>query len=459
MWADRVRKVFRRDDGFAMVTAMVVSSVMMLFTIGLMATGLHLETATVRDRSWNVALQVAEAGIDRAMYAVSQDPMYAGTAGGVIALPGGEAEILVTQPTPGEIIVYSTGYAPSRAATNAVKRRIQAAYAPQDVFSYALFSETGLYVKNNSITIGDIFANEGILVDNNAQVYGSVISATEGVQVSSNAVLYATDGEGGDVYSGGPAGITLDSNAVVQGSAFAQATSCSGSPGAGEYGVTSSGTVQGDATAWGTISGNVLGVRTPGNCQLAQSTRYLPSFTWDASLYSDEVEYTTVAAFQAFVDANLNNMTGVHHLYADECASDPSGHDPVQLGGITISDDFTFVTNCRIDMDNNVTVTASSDALITIVVENLSTDPPAVLIKNNFDVLNDPAVLLYATGLIEVKNNPSHNGAVYAGAISIKNNLDVTYDSRVERTLGFGDLKYDRVSWIECRAGSTGTDC
>ena len=80
-------------------------------------------------------------------------------------------------------------------------------------------------------------------------------------------------------------------------------------------------------------------------------------------------------------------------------------------------------------------------------------------IKNNFDVSHDPAVLLYATGLIQVKNNPDHNGAVYAGAISIKNNLNVTYDPRVERTMGFGDVKYDRQSWVECRPSTTGTGC
>jgi hypothetical protein len=81
-------------------------------------------------------------------------------------------------------------------------------------------------------------------------------------------------------------------------------------------------------------------------------------------------------------------------------------------------------------------------------------------IWNKFEVLpNDPAVLLYSTGLIQVKNSAESNGAVYAGAISIKNNLDITYDARIERSLGFGDLKLDRMAWMECIVGTTGTDC
>ncbi len=459
MWADRVRARLRGDDGFAMVTAVMVSSVMMLFTVGMLATGMHLTDATVRDRSWNTALQVAEAALDRAAYEVSKDPLYVGTSGVPMDLPGGQAEVLVDRPALGEIIVYATAWVPSRAATNAVSRRIQVTFGPEDVFSFALFSETGLYVKNNAVIEGDVFANEGVQIDNNAIVHGSAISATEGVELGSNAELRKVDGERGSAYSGGPAGIHLSNGAIVHGDAFAQATACSGTPGSDEYEIDAGGgQILGDAVAWGSITG-VSGTSTPNNCQLAQATKTLPVFNWDPSLYEGELEYTTKAAFQSYVTANGGVVNGVHHVWVPECSSDPSGSDALDVGGITINTDLTLVTNCKLDMDNNVTVTAPDAALVNIIVVNDSTDPPAVLIKNNFDVDNDPAVLLYATGLIQVKNNPDHNGAVYAGAISIKNNLDVTYDPRVERTMGFGDVKYDRRSWVECRVSTTGTDC
>lgn len=455
MWTERLRRSLAREDGFAVITAVVVASVMMLFTLGMLATGIHLTGATVRDRSWNTALQVAEAGLDHAVYEVGQDSAYAGTGGGVLTVPGGEVEVLVDRPADGEIVVYSTGWVPSRSATNALSRRIQVRFAPEDVFSYALFSSTGLFVKNTGGITGDVFANEGVEVDNNSDIEGSVISATEGVTIGNSSVI------SGDVYSGGSSGIVINNTAIVEGNANAQSTSCSGSPGPGAYSIAANGTVMGDAVAWGTISGNVVGSRTPANCQLALATRSLPGYTWDGSLFTGEVEYDSISAFQTWADANLGSLSGVHRVWVDDCAADPDGTDNlIELGGATVSTDFTLVTNCRLDLSNSFAITAPTSAIVDMIILNDSTDPPAVQIKNNFEVApNDPAVLLYSSGLIQIKNSAESNGAVYAGAISIKNSLDVVYDPRVERTLGFGDVKYDRQAWIECTVGTTGTDC
>lgn len=461
MWADRLRTALHRDDGFAMVTAIIVSSVLMMFTMGLMATGLHLTDATTRDRSWNIALQVAEAGVDFATYTLGIDDTYVGTGGSVIDVPGGQVEMLVDRPSDGAITIYSTGWVPTKTATNAVSRRIRADYAPEDVFSYALFSETGLYVKNNAVIEGDVFANEGVEVGENAIVKGSAISATEGVEIGNGAELQQVDGIGGSAYSGGPAGIYVNNTAKVYGDAYAEATSCAGSTPTDTYDVVVVGTgrVHGEALAWGPISGNV-GSSVPFNCQLAQATKTLPEYNWDPSLYTGEQLYSTIGAFETYLAANEEFLTGVHRVWVDDCDADPGGAGTyIEMGGMNVSDDFVLVTNCRIDFSNDFTVSAGDDALIDIVVLNTSSDPPAVHIKNNLEIENDPAVLLYATGLITVKNNPNHNGAVYAGAISIKNNLDVTYDPRVERTLGFGDVKLDRSAWVECTVGTTGTDC
>lgn len=461
MLAERIRRTLRREDGFAVMTAMVLSTVMMIMTVGMLATGLHLTNASVRDRNWNAALAVAEAGVDRAVYELTKSGSYAGTAGTPISVPGGEVEIVTEFPAAGYVNVIAQGYVPNKTATNMVTRRIKVAFAPSNVFQYALFSETGLYVKNNAVVNGDVFANEGVELDNDSVVYGDVISATEGVSFDNNAeVREDANGEGGNVYSGGPAGIVMSNNAIVEHGAYAQSTSCSGSPDSGEYGITANGTVQGDAVAWGSISGTVIGTRTPNSCQLASTNESLPQFTWDASLYTGESTYSSILLFETWATLHSASMTGVHYVWVDSCSSDPSGtNSEIDLGGATITDDFTLITNCRVDFNNNVSVTAASDAMVAIIVLNSSADPVALEFKNNFTVTNDAAVLLYTSGLIEFKNNAEENGTVYAGAISIKNNLEVTYDERVERTLGFGDVKYDRQSWIECQTTATGTAC
>ena len=462
----RVHVASRGEDGFAMVAAVTLTSVMMIFTIGMLATGIHLTEATVRDESWNRALQVAEAGVDHALYMLETEPTYLGSGAGTIEVPGGEAQVLVSSAAAGFVTVYSTGWSPSQDAANASRRRIRVDYAPEDTFSFALFSTTGLAVKANGHTEGDIFANNSVLLEENTVVDGSVTSATGTIELDNGAAIREDEDSAGSAYSGGYDeidlfGITLGNNAVIQGDAYAQAESCPGeTDDSTRYNILANGTIQGSATARGSVSGNVGGTRSSYVCEERAATRVLPQYNWDSSLYAGEIEYTSLATFQAWVAGNQTNLTGVHRLWDPLCSADPSGElTKISLNGAHVTDDFVLVTNCRIDANNDFNVDAPSEAIVNLIVQNASSDPPAIVIKNNFEVNNGAAVLVYSTGLIEVKNNIDESGAVYAGAISIKNNMEVTYDARVERTLGFGDMKYDRLAWMECRASTTDTDC
>jgi hypothetical protein len=450
------------EGGYAMVLAIILTSLMMIFTLGMMNTGIHLETQTVKDVSWNRALGVAEAGVDKTLYEIGKNPSYAGANG--IAVPGGEVDVSVVSPAAGYLTLYATGYSPSKTAVNAKKRRIKVEYGPDDIFDFALFSSTGITLKNNGTTHGDVFANSSVLFENNSTVYGSVTSATGTVQLTNGAAVRKEGDRLGNVYTGGYDasglwGLSLSNNAVVEGSAFAQAETCPGTTADDtRYNIVTSGTIGGSATARGSITGSVGGTRTPRNCQLRASNRTLPAYTWDPTLYTGEVEYSSIAAFTAAVDQA--HLTGVIRVWDPVCSSSPGGAGSViSLSGATVTGNLVFNTNCRIDANNDFTVSAPSSAIVNVIVENASSSPAAVTIKNNLTVTNDAAVLFYSSGLIDVKNNLDEQGAVYSGAIAVKNNMDVVYDARVERSLGFGDVKYDRVSWQECKASSTGTTC
>lgn len=451
------------EDGFAMIAAISVSSVLMVLTLSMLATGVHLTQATAKDTKWNEALAVAEAGVDRAVHELTNNPAYTG---GTLSVPGGEVDVTVTGETLGNISIEAIGYVPSRTAQDAQTRRLFVSYGPEDIFKYALFSTTGLFVKNNSVTYGDLFANNSVILEQNSTVYGSVTAATGTVELQNNAKVRKQDGKGGNVYTGGfnTTGlwsILMNNGAVIEGDAFAEAESCPGDPADdGRYNILANGTVQGSATARGAISGTVLGSRTPYNCQLRHSTKTLPAYRFSPDLYEGEVIYDSIADWEAFGPSDTA-FTGVHAVLDDACATDPSGAgNVINMNFANVVDDFVFVTNCRVDAVNNFKVSAPQDSLVNLVILNPSADPPAVEIKNNFEVENDAAVLLYSTGLIHVKNNIDETGAVYAGAISIKNNMEVQYDARVERSLGFGDIKYDRIAWQECRAsGGASASC
>ena len=467
----RWRRRAERDDGFAMIVVMVVISIVTIMTIGMIATGLHLDQATARGRRHSLALQVAEAGIDQAVYQLSQDGLYPGTAG-TVSVPGGEYEVTVTVPRLGWATIESTGYVPTKAAANVVQRRIRATYGPERAFKYALFSESGLEVKNNGETVGDVFANGSIVLTNNSGVRGSVNSATGTVKLNNNATVNKDDeGEGGEVRSGGydldgSWGVQLEGGAIVEGTVSARAEQCPGSATDDTlYNVSNNGVIQGNAIARGNINGSVQGSKTPFTCVERQATQHLPEFRYDPELYPDPSEYGASpdgdgvrtgarTDFQAWVAAHSASMTGTHRVMDTGCRDDPSGATSViELGSTTMTGDFTLITNCRVDFSNNAAYTGSPDAYVTIVALNPSTSPAAIDIKNNFEIPDPgPAVLMYSPGLIQVKNNPDANGAVFAGSISFKNNMDVTYDSRVERTVGFGSTRYERISWEEIPA-------
>ncbi|MBA3303528.1 MAG: polymer-forming cytoskeletal protein [Acidimicrobiia bacterium] len=457
------------EDGFALIVVMVVISIVTVMTIGMLATGLHLEQATTRDRRYGAALQVAEAGVERALYDLATGTT---TPSDPQEVPGGEYDVSVTVPRRGWATIDSTGYVPNADAPNALRRRVRVTYGPERAFEFALFSDGDLEVKNNGDVVGDVFANQAILLRNNKIVQGSVISATGTVELGNNAEVRRNGDQGGDVRSGGYDasglwGTRLGAGAVVEGSVTARAAQCPGvAADSGRYNISNAGAIQGNATARGSINGSVGGNQAPFTCVEQEARRELPGFTYVASNYTNPVEHGTApdadgvrtgarTAFQAWVGPNSTNLQGTHRVMDTTCRDAPGTSTPIDLGSTTITGDFTLITNCRIDFSNNVTYSGSSDAEVNIISLNSSTDPPAVDIKNNFTIPDPgPAVLLYSTGLVYGKNNLETNGTVVSQSIFVENNMDVTYDARVERITGFGTRRYERISWEEIPAGS-----
>src|SRR3954447_829983 len=285
----------RRDEGgFAMIITMLVITVVAVMTLGMLATGLHLQAATARDSRWNRALQVAEAGVDNAIYQLGENPSFAQPGPVAGSVPKGTFSVSVVKPKRGWLVVTSSG------TVARVKRRIEVTYGPAASFKFALFSDTGLEVKNNNGTTGDIFANQSIVMKQNSGVKGSVVSATGTIDMENNAVIQKNNGKGGDAYSGGYDaaglwGIRMQNGATIQGNAFAQEEGCS-PPDTTRYNIANAGSVLGNAMAGGSINGSVSGTSTPFNCQLRQPTRLLPQYHYDPDLYGDAISYNSAAA-------------------------------------------------------------------------------------------------------------------------------------------------------------------
>jgi len=522
-----LRRLHRDEEGYSLVIAILLLSIMMV----LLAVALDAGTASLNQSSksleWSKALTVAEAGVDDAITHIGEnrswmtsssmnpcplnpndptDPTYTSTCSN----GGGQYQVNAAM-SGGKIVVTSVGYYPTKTSPK-FTREVQATYEPVPSFRYAIFSQTALDIKNNMTIMGDIYSDGDVTVGTNSTVCGSVLSSGGSVTLGSNGQVtttnatYGCSGKSGRVWSGGSSGITGNIGVVIQGDAIAGApstTSCS--PTSSSYGIkifggTGTFAVGGAAEACGKISG-ITGQTssTPGVPTNAPVPVTFPSFVFDpnnypASTSTDPLKLqcypsagtcgsnqssTAVSDFNAYVSTHKTSLTGTFAVWQSSAQpmSNPgnctsASTTQICLDGVTLSGDFTLITNAPVDFGNTDTIGTTSSS-VTANMTVVSTYQPAsstTCTTNGGDCSiygqnsvrfdgGDPTNpddgvvgLLYTTGKMAFKNHPASQppgeGALYAGSMDLKNGYPIIYNSRIERVLGFG-ATYERTLWQE----------
>lgn len=474
-----VRARCRDEDGVAMLIAVVLLTVISTLTLMSLSVAGHVDKSTNRGRHRTQALHVAESGIEAA---IARIEAAAGVFSGAVTgtTEEGNYRVVVTRLARNTYRLDATGGVRSDYDAGSGKwidrqigshRSIQVTVAPPRSFNSALFSYTTLDLKNNDNVIGDVWANQNVVLQANTSVSGSVTAAT-GYVILDGPV-------GGDVRSGGfnPAtdkAIVID--ATVGGNVKASVVdppdplTCGGAD-QNRYAVQVGATVSGGLTTWGqkTGSGTVLGAMQQNTCTSAPATIPMPTFSYNASNYDPTTlhEYgtpttpspTAVADFYAYLAANLTDMRGT--FYVNQ--SSPVNQDNrLDLSGMIITGDLTIISNTPIY--SAAVGDSSADAVVMI---GSTYDPPtgtscdtnhdtsecAVHLKNQFSVSGSVAVLVWAPyGPTAVKNNALQYGAIYSDSIEIKNNQTITYDPRVDRIVGFGPVTLEVTRWLELNA-------
>lgn len=440
------------EAGFAMIVAMIISTVAILLVTSVLALGIHLDGATVRDRKLQFALQVAEAGADQAAAdittALDSGTVYANPSGSV-SVPGGSYQTKAT--------VVSNGYQIDSIGTvQGIKRRIRVQYLPEPSFKYALFSNTSLAVKSAGGVDGDVFGNLDVELLNGTIVTGGVTSATGKVFLNENAkVKKAADDTGGFVTSGGlntssspQWGVRLDNGAVIDGDVktlvASAGTPC---PSAANYNIRNDGEIKGKVFLPGSVEGT------------------LPTGGPSSVVYACTARAATGGSLPPF---NVSGIAGLVPKTPAEFEAMPflsgkifvtGGQDEsIDLAGQTVNGDFTLVTQVVIKRSNTGVApfsTPGPDKTIHLISTNttkLTEADPAI----NIDDLNlpaspqpSPALLIYSTGYCDLKNTIVTSGAVYCNGINIKNNIDIRYDERIRKVLGFGSSLYVKSGFRE----------
>jgi hypothetical protein len=465
------------ERGFALMTTVIVTMVAAMLGATLLVISVNTDHHSGQDRNWTSALDVADAGVERAVALLNNQ---AGI--GVVPAPftgqtqSGTFSTKVTYLGRAKYQIDSTGTVGTAQGLERI-RAVRVIMAPAPAFKYALFSSTDINTKNNNYITGDIWANGSVTVFKNDTVSGSVNAATGWVQLQTNSTVT------GGVTSGGTNGgtsIEVDGGASIGKDATAASTSpnCADDPAHMSYQIQATGSISGTAKTWGLIlGGGHVGTAVTGVCTPAPATQPMPNFTFALANYNPSPQvFNSVASFQTYLSMNQNNLSGVFQV---------CGTGVIDLSGAQIAADTTIIAGAVLNNDinqpdpncpaaqiwaNGVSPANNNDKILTIVsyynpgaggsCTNNGGNPEgcALGFKNNFAPNDNTATLMYApVGPCALKNSSggsggdNFDGAIYCNNIVMKNNQNITYDPRVDRIVGFGATTLVRQSWQEVK--------
>jgi hypothetical protein len=464
----------RGEEGVALIIAVVLMGVVATLAILMLSVGVHTDQASARGRNWVQALHVAESGVDQAMSKIQNAAgAFSGTFTGGTAQ--GTYSVTVSRQTRNQYTIRSVGSV--LAGKNlAATRALQITLAPPSVFKNALFSYTTLETKNNDVITGDVWANQNAIVDSGTTVSGSVTAATGYIEIDNGSSI------GGNAWSGSfnnsnSYAIYIQQNASIDGWAKASVTSppdpitCGGAN-SSNYKVRADNgsSIGGDVTTWGALEGaGAAGGAVHNNvCTSAPATIAMPVFTYSASNYDSTTLHqfgtattssaTAVSDFQNYLSSHSNQLSGT--FYVNQ-SSPVNENVRIDLTNAVVTGDLNIITNTPIFTNGTTDQTTNAVAILISTYKpptgsncdlNQDKSECAIHLKNNFATSGNTAVLVYTPyGPVAVKNNAIQFGAIYSDSIQIKNNQSLTYDSRIERAVGFGDATLEVTKWLEVK--------
>jgi hypothetical protein len=195
-------KVFRREEGFAMVTAILVSLVVLSLSLVVVNLAVHNSSQSAFDRDRVMAINAAEAGLDNYLSLLSKNPNPPCTSSlDVGATPVEHYDVTVllydTWPPTNPGVCPMPGDAPAAGALVTAKGKALSAATPVQRSMETAVRLTPIFGGLNQA----IFSNDQLDIQNKLEVNGNI-------------------GNDGDVYTNG--NFSLGNNTIISGSVYAQ---------------------------------------------------------------------------------------------------------------------------------------------------------------------------------------------------------------------------------------------
>jgi hypothetical protein len=455
-------KKFNEERGIAMVTALLVSLVVLFLSIVVVALSLHNSTISSFDRKRIQSVDAAEAGIDawfsglvtstggavcngtqwdgtlpttpNAAYDVSIT-LYSGWPP-VPGLPplGNEMTCPVnpTDPLPADplgALVISKGTAATSGSATVVSRTMQSEVRFTPIyggFNKAIFSDTVLNIQNKLFVNGyqgndgDVYTNGNFSLNNNTVISGSVYAQGHAdiaqgiVKANTWANNYVRLTNGLQVFGNATSStsyISLDNNS----------------------------TVFGNAKAGTTISGGTIkGTSTQNSPSGAPPKTVLPKLTYNQCAWTcppptgagyTEVDYSSCAAAQAFISAGAVGNYVVK--ISPTCALVWGNNSTVNIKG-----NLAIITDGSITTQNQTTWNAVGGKWTVFFIRpyqaGLNCTKPSpydISISNNTNFDSNLTVFVYSQCNVDFGNNNAGgvNGQIIGGTVNITNQMSMNY--------------------------------
>lgn len=408
-----------REDGSSMVAVVLVMLVLVVIGATSVQVALHSNDATTVDRQRVQAVQAAEAGIHTAINRLQVNPACDSAVSAPEDITDG-ADVLAryqvrvdpeaSMPcTTANRVIRAWGYSPVSSERSVRQLEVSVQLVPQDGFQFTLFAAgtQGIVVVKNTGTVnGDIYAENLDQTQNN--INADKVLSPGSIDTKNNAVYSGTLWAGGNV--------TLRQNGQVGGSIIA-----AGSSAAGDVTLENNVVIAKDVKAKGSI--NLPTTYTIGGSSSQNNPNIppppvldKPTFTWNPVNYTPAPQiFSTAAAMTAALEANKNALGGTYYLNA------PSSTVSMPRNA-TVTGPLNVITTGKVEMGRSLT---ASGGTWPVAIVTLNNGTAAINVDQPFTAGAGIELLLFSNGEVDLKNQVSMAGAIYADKIAIKNSVVV----------------------------------
>lgn len=424
-----------KQIGQVIIISLIFMGVILLLTAALLGFVYQNVSATRRALWKEQAVQLADAGIDKAVWQLNLTAgAYTGESGTVLGT--GEFDVTVTTLTATSKEISAIGYVPNKAnpkVTREVKVEVSINTTTASFFYGVQVGNGGLVMNNNSRIVGNVYSNgtidgaQGVVITGDAYSALAAGRIFDRLTINGNAHAHQIDSSSGKVTIGGNAYGNVFSDIIVTGNVFAYSISKCTITGNASYTTISSCTIGGSRTT--PYPGEPDPPAEPFPITAAQINDWKTTAAAGGTITGN---YTLTN----FAQASLGPKKITGNLLLDNGAVLTLTGPIWVVGNITISNnavvalDPLYVNNSEvmiadgvIDVVNNAIFQRAGPTSY-ILMTTTSPSDDAFDIANNAD-----ALIAYAPyGTIDVSNNVQVR-EVTGFRIRLANNAAVTYES------------------------------